>query len=106
MVLIKYFGMYMIMGTIAIIVNAIAFAIYMVHNGLEVDEPDGKKCLDIISDIPDAYNLVQQKMQTDEGRKDAFKNIVFNTVTWPTTLITLWMRVPEMKKYVDSVKKP
>ena len=99
--MIKFIGMYFLMG----FVTLFGTAIYMSYSLLKLSAGDDDayfKSLDIITQIPDSYGKVTKMLsgESKHGRQRCFINLILNIATFPCAVPIMLSRYPEAKEYV------
>lgn len=104
--MIKFLGMYLLMGIIALFGTAIfmGFALVKLSAG---DDDVFFKSIDIITQIPDSYGKVGKMLsgESKHGRQRYFINLILNIATFPLAVPIMLSRYPKAKEYVIANRK-
>lgn len=99
-VILKYFWMYILIGLLANIGTAIAFAIWA---GVKTNF--NNEAMEIILDIIGGkgyHAIIQNMLKTKEGRYEYFRCFILTQLVWPTNVATLLSKIPDVRTYVNE----
>lgn len=99
--MIKFIGMYLLMGIIALFGTAIYMSLSL-YNLSDGDDDVYFKSIDIITQMPDSYGRAMKMLKGEgkHGRQQYFVNVILNVVTFPYVVPIMLSRYPEAKEYV------